>query len=314
MSFKDPLWLLVLLVIPALWLIYRAQRTRARRFAVRFPAAGTLAAAAPAVAAWRRHLPALLALAAIVPLALALAKPQRSISLPIDRASVVLVTDHSGSMNAADVKPTRIAAVKTAANTFIDELPARVRLGAVTYADSIDAVQAPDTNHKLARATIDAQVADGATGTGDALKSALDLLRREAKNSPSAIVLLSDGANSSGPQPIGVARQRGASKRIPIYTVALGRQGATLKTGDPFQPEIDVSPDRETLAAVARVSGGQSFSANDSGKLDGIYEKLGSRLGTRKSKREITAGFAAAGLVLLLGAAAAGQMRPSRLA
>jgi Ca-activated chloride channel family protein len=313
MSFRDPIWLLVLLVIPAFWLLYRARRARAARFAVRFPAAATLSLAAPAVAAWRRHLPALLAVAAMVPLAVALARPERSVSLPIDRASIVLVTDHSGSMNATDVEPSRLVAAKKAANTFIDELPARVRLGAVTYAGGVDAVQAPDTNHKLARNVIDGQVADGATGTGDALKSALDLLRREAKNSPSAIVLLSDGANSTGSQPTAVARQSGASKRIPIYTVALGTDGAVLQTGDPFQPEIDVSPDRETLAAIARVSGGKAFNANDSGKLEGIYSKLGSRLGTRKSKRELTAGFAAAGLVLLLGAGIAGQMRPPRI-
>jgi Ca-activated chloride channel family protein len=313
MSFAQPIWLLTLLCIPALWLLYRARRRRAGRFAVRFPAAATLLAAAPAVPAWRRHLPALLTVAAMVPLSAALAKPHRSVAVPVDKASIVLVTDHSGSMLATDVDPTRLAAAQKAANTFVDELPAKVRLGIVTYAGAVDAVQAPDVDHDLTRAVIDNQSADGATATGEALKSALSLLERGGQRVPAAIVLLSDGKTTEGQEPVGVAQQSGSDKKIPIYTVALGTDGAILDNPDPFGPPIDVSPDRETLRQIAKVSGGQAFEADDSGNLEGIYQKLGSRLGTRTVKHEITAGFAIAGLVLLLGAGFAAQRRPLRL-
>jgi Ca-activated chloride channel family protein len=312
MSVRDPLWLLALLAVPAAWLLYRQRRGRAARFAVRFPAAGTLLRAAPAVPAWRRHLPALLAVAAMAPLAVALARPQASVSVPIDRASIVLVTDHSGSMMATDVEPTRLAAAQKAANTFIDELPARVRLGVVTYAGGVDAVQALDLDHELGRRVLDGQTAVGATATGDALTSALDLLERGAKDAPAAIVLLSDGKTTAGVEPVGVAEQPGTGKKIPIYTVALGTQGAILPSPAPGQPAIDVSPDPETLRQIAAVSGGKSFAADDSGSLEGIYEQLGSQLGTRKVKRELTAGFAVAGLVLLLGSGVAAQRRPVR--
>src|SRR5919201_6730777 len=101
-------------------------RGRARRYAVRFPAVSTLAAAASGVgASWRRHLPAAFALAAIAALALALARPRVSYSAPVEQASLMLVTDHSGSMAATDVQPTRLAAAQRAANAFIDQLPAR---------------------------------------------------------------------------------------------------------------------------------------------------------------------------------------------
>ncbi|MFL5845975.1 MAG: VWA domain-containing protein [Solirubrobacteraceae bacterium] len=314
MSFAAPLGLLALLVIPLAALLYGRRRGRARRFAVRFPAASTLLLAAPAVPAWRRHLPAALAIAAMVPLALALAKPQVSVSVPIDRASIVLVTDHSGSMNATDVAPDRLTAAQKAANSFIDELPARVRLGVVTYAGGVDAVQSPDTDHELSRRVIAGQTADGATATGDALASALELLARGAKGAPSAIVLLSDGKTTTGAEPVAIAQQDGAAKKIPIYTVALGTNGAILQNPDPFGPDIDVSPDAETLRQIADVSGGQAFTADDSGNLEGIYEKLGSRLGTRMVKRERTVVFALAGLALLLAAGGAAQRRPLRLA
>ena len=155
---------------------------------------------------------------------------------------------------------------------------------------------------------------DGATATGDALQSAIGLLQRGSTRIPSAIVLLSDGKTTEGGDPVTVARQDGSTKKIPIYTVALGTPGATLDNPDPLGPPIDVSPDRETLSQIAQVSGGQAFEANDSGNLEGIYQKLGSQLGTKTVKREITAGFAIAGLILLLGAGLAAQRRPLRIA
>lgn len=314
MSLAAPLWLLALLALPVAWLLYRRRRGRARRFAVRFPAARTLLQAAPAVGPWRRHLPALLVLAAMAPLAIALARPQAAVSVPAEQASIVLVTDQSGSMNATDLEPSRLVAAQEAARAFIDEIPDRVRLGVVTYAGGVVAVQPPDVDHDRARRVVDAQLAEGATATGDALQTALDLLDRQAADAPAAIVLLSDGKTTSGAEPVAVARQRGQRRRVPIYTVALGTEGALLPSPDPFAPPIDVSPDPETLRRIAAVSGGQAFAADDSGRLEGIYESLGSRLGSRTEQRELTAGFAATGLLLLIAAGVAGLRRPMRVA
>lgn len=313
MSFAQPLWLLTLLVVPVLWLAHRRRAGRAHRFAVRFPAAATLLAAAPSVTAWRRHLPALLALAAMVPLSAALARPKLAVGVPVDRASIVLVADHSGSMMANDVQPSRLAAAQKAANTFIDELPGRVRLGIVAYSGAVDAVQEPSRVHDRSRRVVNGQQAEGATATGEALRTALALLARQGRGTPAAIVLLSDGKTTEGADPVPIAAQAGSARKVPIYTVALGKPGAVLENPDPFGAPIDVSPDRETLQQIAAVSGGRSFEAGDSGNLEGIYRQLGSRLGTRTARREITAGFAAAALALLLGAGIASQRRPLRL-
>ena len=123
-----------------------------------------------AVPAWRRHLPAALALAALAALVLALAKPQKTVAVPVERASIMLVTDHSRSMSATDVEPDRLSAAQRAARTFINQLPDQVRLGAVAFSDTPDAVQAPSSDHDDARRIVDAQVADGATATGEALR------------------------------------------------------------------------------------------------------------------------------------------------
>ena len=156
MSFADPILLIALLLVPLAVLAQVIALRSARRHAVRFTAIPALKLAVGAVPAWRRHLPAALAVAALATLALALAKPQRSVAVPLERASIMLVTDHSRSMLATDVDPDRLAAGKAGARSFLDEVPSRVRVGVVTFSDTPDAVHAPSTEHDRVREVIDA--------------------------------------------------------------------------------------------------------------------------------------------------------------
>ena len=304
MSFASPLWLLGLALVPLALLAYQASRRRGSRYAVRFTAVPALKLAAAAVPAWRRHVPAALALAALAALVLALAKPQKTIAVPVERASIMLVTDHSRSMSATDVEPDRLSAAQRAARTFLNQLPDQVRVGAVAFSDTPDAVQAPSSDHDDARRIVDAQVADGATATGAALEVAIDALKNDKQNGkrpPSAIVLLSDGKTTVPPDPVPIARTAGQLK-IPIYTVALGTRDATVPNPNPFGTPLLVAPDPQTLRQIAEVSGGKAFTAEDSDSLKSIYKTLGSQLGTKKQKKQVTASFAIGGLVLLLGA------------
>lgn len=303
LSFAEPTFLLGLVLVPFAVAVYFASRRRAKRYAVRFTAVPALAAAAGTVPAWRRHLPAALALAALGALVLALAKPERTTAVAIERASIVLVTDHSRSMLAEDVQPDRLTAAQRAAKAFIDRLPSAVRLGIVAFSDAPDAVQAPTTDHDEVRQVIDQQVADGATATGDALQVAVDTLaqdRQGGKRPPSAILLLSDGKTTVGSDPLEAARRAG-DVRIPIYTVALGTSEATVPNPG-FGPPLSVAPDPETLRQIARLSRGRAFTAEDDDRLASIYRSLGSQLGTKPERREVTAAFAVGGLVLLLAA------------
>jgi Ca-activated chloride channel family protein len=267
------------------------------------------------VPAWRRHLPAALALAALAALVLALAKPQKTIAVPVERASIMLVTDHSRSMSATDVEPDRLSAAQRAARTFLNQLPSQVRVGAVAFSDTPDAVQAPSADHDDARRIVDSQVADGATATGAALEVAIDALKNDKQNGkrpPSAIILLSDGKTTVPPDPVPVARTAGQLK-IPIYTVALGTRDATVPNPNPFGTPLLVAPDPQTLRQIAQVSGGKAFTAEDSDSLKSIYKTLGSQLGTKEQKKQVTASFAIGGLVLLLGAAVSSLRWAGRL-
>ncbi len=230
----------------------------------------------------------------------ALARPEATIAVPVEKASVMLVTDTSGSMNADDVSPTRLAAAQAAANRFLDKVPKSLQTGLVTYSDGPNNVVRPTQDRAEVKTTLDALTADGGTATGDALDAALTALgARDSKSPPAAIVLLSDGASKTGQDPAAVA-QKAKSLGVPIYTVALGTADGVVQQGGQV---LNVAPDPEALAQVAQLSGGRAFTAEDSDALDEVYETLGSRIGTKKEKKEISAGFAAAGLLLLGGAA-----------
>jgi Ca-activated chloride channel family protein len=107
-----------------------------------------------------------------------------------------------------------------------------------------------------------------------------------------------------------VARQARAAD-VPVHTVALGTSSGTIT--DSSGNALPVPPDPETMVEIARTSGGESFDVEDADQLDAVYERLGSQIGTRPEQREITAGFAAGGMTLLLAAAALSLRAGGRL-
>jgi Ca-activated chloride channel family protein len=305
MSVASPLALLALLVIPLLGIAARISRRRRARHAVRHPGAATIAALGTP-RRWRRHVPVALLGAAAVAMAVAFAKPQAVVAVPVEQASVELVTDHSGSMVADDVQPSRLGAAQAAARTFLDRVPDDLLVGFTGFSDGVDSVTQPTADHDAVRTAIGNLDAGGGTATGDALTAALDQLEARGTEAPAAIVLLSDGETTVGSDPL-IAARRAATLKIPIYAVALGTAGGVV-SGPNGEP-IAVPPDPDTLRRIAEASGGAAYQASDAKALDQVYEKLGSRIGTKREKRDVSAGFAAAGLVLLVGGVGTGLRR-----
>jgi Ca-activated chloride channel homolog len=310
-SFASPLFLAALVLVPLALGAQLLARRRTRRYAVRFPGVSTLAPLLPRVPSWRRQAPLALFLAALTAFALALARPHATVAVPREQASIVLVTDVSRSMLAEDVEPSRLEAARDAAQRFLDEVPDEARVGAVAFSTEPHTVQAPTDDHSEIAALIDGLAADGGTATGDGLEAALKLVDGPAdKRPPAAIVLLSDGETTTGRDPVDVAREARRLK-IPIHTFALGTRDGVIQSPDGSL--IPVPPDPETMRQIAELSGGRSFAVEDAEDLAGIYRGLGSRVATKKEKREITAAFAGGGALLLMGAAAFGVRATARL-
>ena len=316
MSFQAPAFLLALLLVPLAALAYGAAQRGRRAAADAFASPAVRASVLPRRPGWRRHAPIALYGTALAALAVALARPEVTIALPSEQATIVLATDHSGSMQATDVAPTRLAAVKSAAERFLERVPDRVKVGGVAFDHRAEVLEAPDTDRAPLRAAIRELEPSGGTATGEALAASLDLVRRgatEGEQPPAAIVLISDGESTHGRDPLPVAREA-ARAGIPVYTISLGTPGGTVENpAQPWLPPQQVPPDPETMREIARAANGRAYSVEDAGRLDEIYERLGSRLGTEADEREVTAAFAGGALILLGAAIVLGLGRRPRL-
>ena len=302
MTFASP-WVLVALAgLPVLLAAYVLRVRGAGGHGQAFAAPHLLASVLPRPPRWRRHLPVIAMLVAAAALILAAARPQRSVAVEVEQASIMLATDVSGSMQATDVAPDRLTAAKRAAKSFIASVPAKVNVGIMAFNQTPTVLQSPTRDRQATAAAIDQEKISGGTATGDAVLAALRVLDNapgaQTGTPPAAIVLLSDGKSTRGADPVEAAQQAGNAK-VPIYTVALGTAGGTITSNGRTEP---VPPDPTTLAAMARASGGQSYAIADAAKLSAVYERLGSKLGHVTEQQQMTAWFAGGGLLMLLAA------------
>jgi Ca-activated chloride channel family protein len=310
-SFAAPLILLALLIVPALVAWYVALQRDRGRAAAAFAAPALKASVAPSPPRWRRHVPLLAFALAIAVLVVAAARPQRTVAVPVEHAQIMLLTDVSGSMLATDVAPSRLVAARRAAQRFVDRVPRQVNVGVMAFNQSPQVLQSPTQDRDELAFALGRLKSSGGTATGEAIQTAVRVLQaapaHNGRKPPSAIVLLSDGASTKGVSPTDAAAAA-RRVRIPVYTVALGTPGGTITVprtdGRPGTITRHVPPDEASLRAVAQASGGRAYTAATSNDLSAVYQRLGSQLGRKKEPREITAGFAGAGLALLaLGSA-----------
>ncbi|HEY5295183.1 MAG TPA: VWA domain-containing protein [Gaiellaceae bacterium] len=333
MSFLSPWLLLALLIVPvAAGLAWWVDRRRSR-YAVAFTNLDLLAAVASTRRRPLRLLPIALLLLALAAASTALARPQATVSKPADRATIVLLVDVSGSMRAADVRPTRLGAAQNAMDLFADRIPKSVKLGLVSFSTEPDVLVPPTTDRTILHEGIQLLVPDAGTAIGDGVGVAVQVVKGALAGAPRAkdgtvpgvIVLLSDGAQTRGVlTPLqGAARARAAGIRV--FTVALGTDHGTLGIG-PFGGgygfgggfgnggrRVPVLPDPVTLAAIAHETGGQTFRAATAAQVQAIYKELGSSIVRQHAKREVSSWFAGLAALFLLGSLGAGRVFGERI-
>ncbi len=308
MSFGQPLFLLALLLVPLAVLAYLRYEGTRRAAAAAFVMPALAASVAPRTPGWRRHVPLLVYALALTVLVLALARPQATVAVAVERASIMLTTDYSGSMQATDVPPSRLSAARGAAERFLGQVPDSVRVGLVAFNHSATLAETPTTDRGVVRAAIGALRPSGGTATGEALALSLGVLARQTdeagKRVPSAIILLSDGKSVRGRPPTQIA-ERAKDLKIPIYTVTLGTEAGTISVPrrDGSTVTRAVPPDPIESSEVARIAGGRAYTADTAKDLSAVYRALGSRIGYRDEKREITAAFSGGALALIAAGA-----------
>ena len=254
----------------------------------------------------RRHVPPVLAAAALAAAAVALARPAVRTPLPREAATIVLVLDVSGSMGQNDMFPSRLAAAKRASHRFVDTLPAGFEVGVVEFSDTASLVQPITDDHRAVNAAIEGLDLGGGTHIGDGMQVALASLPSELLNPaarpaqlpgapppppPAVILLLTDGQNGGGTPPTDVAQQARAAN-VPVFTIGMGGSGGLFGAGR------GGGVDEEALREIAATTGGQYYFAPGGGELAQVYRDLGLALGWDFVRSEV-GGYVASGAVVV---------------
>jgi Ca-activated chloride channel family protein len=320
MTAQWPALLWALLLVPVALAAYLFAQRRRAGYAVRFTNLDLLTNVVTRSPGWRRHLPPAFYLLALTALLISMARPQAVTLVPKEQATVMLVMDVSGSMNATDVQPTRMVAAQQSATTFVQELPKKLRVGVVSFASTAQTLTRPTTDRVAVYEAIATLHAEGATAMGDGIERALDVKRPPggaagqglqpapapavpADNQlPLVVLLLSDGANTQGKVRPMDAAAHAKALGVPVFTIALGTdQGMVDVPNETGQLQrVPVPPDELTLQRIADVTGARFFAAPTDRDLKSIYRELGSKIGFVKERQEVTVLFAAAGLLLLV--------------
>ncbi|MBO3735915.1 VWA domain-containing protein [Actinoplanes flavus] len=342
MSLSWPWALLAVLAVPLLlaarwWLNRRRKRT-----AVTVSSIALIRAALPGRTAWRRRIPVYLFLAGLVALAGGVARPQASVTVPSNDTTILLAIDVSGSMCNTDIAPNRLAVAVDAAREFVEAQKGDTRIGLVAFSGIAGLLVAPTAdkaplleaieNLKTGRGTaigqailtsIDAiaEINPEVAGTGVELPEATTPDGAPIDYQPDTIVVLTDGSNTTGVDPV-TAAQQAAARHLRVYTIGFGTtdpqqmvctadqvSGDSAFTGGGFggggfggggrgggNREID----EEALTRVADMSGGRYFKAEDAEQLTDVLADLPREFGLTKRDVEISAWFLLLGTLLVV--------------
>ena len=311
MSFAAPIALAALIALPLLVGAYVVAGRRRRRAAARFANPDLVPNLVPDSPGWRRHVPPVLALVALAVLIVGIARPHMVRDVTRNEATVVLAIDTSRSMAATDTEPNRFDAARAAAEKFLDEVPAEYNVGIVSFATSADPVLPPTTDREAARVALRELRLGSGTAIGAAVTRAVDVAlgrqeedapQRTGERSPAAVLLFSDGAQTSGDVRPLPAAQRARRLGVPVSTVAVGTGQAVVEVPLPggLRQRVVVTPEPQTLRLIARTTGGLFSEAPGATPLEQVYRELGTRLAHDRKRVEVTSAFAAGGAVLLL--------------
>lgn len=310
MTFTWPIVLLGLAAVPLLLALYAFAELRRRKSQAAFGNPMLLPNVIDREPGKLRHLPLIVLLLGLATMIVGVARPHAIVSVPREEATVILAMDTSRSMKADDIQPTRLQAAREAARAFLAEVPAKFRVGVVSFSTRAAVGVAPTEDRALVEAALDNLTPGEGTAIGDAVALSVRLGNREVPTDgvvpPRAILLISDGKQDGGSVQPNDAAAQAKARGIPVYTVLVGTENGVVEeelTGG-FRVRIQVPPDPETLQALAAATGGEFYTALDDERLRLVYEQLGSRLGEKEEVREVTDYFAGgAALLLMIGGA-----------
>ena len=328
----DALWLLLAIAVVAG--SYALLIRRRSKCALRYASLTLMRSAVGPRTSFRRHVPPLLLLIGLAATIGAIARPSGVLVLPGHERTVVLAIDTSLSMRATDVEPSRIVAAREAAKAFVRQRPEDVRIGIIAFSESAFVVQPPTRDQPSLIAAIDRLEPHGHTAIGTAMVEALSLLfpredivaqsdsvamhfvryavsvdeRAPKKVEPhvvpagsyraAAVILLTDGRRTVGPDPLDVAKLA-ADHGVRVFTVGFGKPTSDGPIG---ARAMNLEFDEPTLRTIADVTRADYFFAPGADELKAVYATLTTRFVLERERIELSALAVAVGAVFVIAA------------
>ncbi|MBL8062658.1 MAG: VWA domain-containing protein [Anaerolineales bacterium] len=322
-------------LIPILIIAYILILRRRKPYAVRYSSLSLVRAAAPKSSLWKRHLPFVLFLLAVSSLIMAMTRPVSLVTLPASNATIILSIDVSRSMCSTDIAPNRLESAKSAAMEFIKSQESDTQIGLVVFAGFAVIAQPPTTDHTLLQNAIQNITTARRTAIGEGILMSLEAISEfddsvvspysglevtplaEGEYVPAIIVLLTDGVNTTGIEPLDAA-QMAADRGVRVYTIGFGTTNNTepmncnpysTQFADPFGSQFFGGGggggfrreiDEPTLRQVSDMTGGSYRLAESSDELQEVFDNLPTQLFTVTETTEISVFFAAIAAFFIL--------------
>jgi Ca-activated chloride channel family protein len=289
LSFKDPVFLLALLLIP-LAVALRILREKRGDGALVVPTLRFVARTRPTARVRLRHLPFVFALLGYAGLVVALARPRLGLERTeswTEGVDIFVALDASGSMAAEDFKPkNRFSVAKNCTRQFIEGRPSD-RIGLLVFAGRSRTVTPLTTDRSMVLERLRAQdLGDQGDGTaiGMALGNALARLK-PSKAKSKIVVLITDGANNAGEIDPDTAAGIAKAMGVKVYTVGVGTNAGMVEipirmrdpeTGQVVERRIraKVDVDEPLLQRIASATGGKFFRATDAQGLADTFTAI----------------------------------------
>ncbi|MCC7360287.1 MAG: VWA domain-containing protein [Anaerolineales bacterium] len=341
MDWLWPGFLLLLLLVPALIGVYIIILRRRRPVAARYSSLALVRAAAPRPRWWRRHLPFALFLTGLASLVIAMGRPVTVVSVPAGKTTIILAIDVSRSMCATDIAPNRLEAAKAAALSFIRQQDQNTQISIVAFAGFAEIVQTATSDQDLLAAAVKSLTTARRTAIGQAILKSIDAIAEidtsvarsiplfssqeppipvaAGAYAPAIIVVLTDGVNNAGMEPLEAAQQA-ADRGLRVYTIGYGTDagsdpdpecnrvggandpfgggGGFFGGGGGFGGGFNRGIDQATLTTVAEMTGGEYYAASSADELNTVFEQLPTYLITKHETTEVSVAFTAVGALL----------------
>jgi len=328
--FTAHIWLIFLVVIALIAAGYVLVQRGRHRHMLRFSNMEQLEKVAPSRPSSFRHVPVALMLVGLVFLTIAAAGPTSVQKVPRNRATVVLVTDVSLSMQATDVPPSRLEVAQEAGKDFVDGLTPGINLGFVSYAGTASVMVSPTTNREAAKAAIDNIKLSERTATGEGIHTAIQsietlssVLGGAETPPPARIVLMSDGKQTvpdeddiDNPRHAYTAARLAESKGIPVSTISFGTNRGTVDIPDVdggSSQKVPVPVDNDSLQQIAELSGGDFYTAESLAELNAVYDTLEEQIGYETRRGDASRPWLLLGMLLVAAGVVSGLLYRQRL-